>query len=153
VITAGLITSSCSIRVPCKGVATVVYPGGALRNPVLEYYVGGKRYIAKAPRQRFLVQGEKFELLYDSLNPYKVTLLTEKPVFMSHEKKLYTVGEIIRCISGPYTKVLFSYFADGKRYKKLQVIEGPFYAKKGAPCEISYWAEYPQRAILEKPMN
>jgi len=148
VISIGLFASSCSIRVPCQSIATVTYAGTVLRNPIIEYFAGGKRYTVTAPRQKHLVKGEKFKMVYDSLRPYRIELLNEQPLFVPDEKTMVANGEICRCLSGPYSKVHFTYTVNGKSYKKMQVVEGCFYAKRKQACSVWYWAEDPRRAIL-----
>lgn len=98
--------------------------------------------------QKHLAKGEKFELKYLASDPYRKEVLIEKPVFLPEEQICFAQAIIRRCMTGNFSRVSFTYWLVGKRYKKTQWIKDVFYAEKGSVCNIAYCKDDPQRSVL-----
>jgi hypothetical protein len=102
------------------------------------------------------IEGEKFEILYDSTDFTKQELLQYKPLFVEGEETKRITGKV-RNIDLTQKTVRFKYEVekDGvkKEYEKDQRLPKDFQQQYpaleiGKQYEVEYWTENPQRAII-----
>lgn len=140
--------TSCTVQHSVTCIAKVIHPGNQLLSSIIEYRTGDKRYVCFGPRQAYLAKGELFMLVYNKHKPWKHKLITDAPLFLETEKTQYTEGKIVRCVSGDYSKVVFTYEVNGVSYKKLQMLEGPVDLTRRNNCLVRYSPGNPARSVI-----
>lgn len=146
-----LALARCTVKQPKYTIATVVYatPDKLHSHTIIEYRVNNKKFCARARGIKYLVKGDRFLVVYDSLNPAHHQILFEHPVFLSEEDVHCTVGTIRRCVTGQdYTKVIYEYSVNGVAFKKLQFFRDVYHAKRGTNCLIVYHKTNPAHSRL-----
>lgn len=128
--------------------------GGSSR---ADFYLNGNRFFASGPCVGTMVEGEKFKVIYDSIDPHINKLLLEEPVFLNGEKTAETTG-IIDDISNKACS--YYYFVGMDKIKKVQYYyrgtdEKYPGLKKGARFQVDYDPNYPKRAIIyfDRPVD
>jgi len=156
---------SCTIKRQKATYATYVEHRSYVRggDDYWEFYYNGKRYkvIGWCPTSKVI--GEKYKIIYDSLQPggnYEID--NSMPLFIPEEHIGKTIGIIIEdnvCVnSKKYKTIGFEYHVNGRNYQTSQTIpprKDPLCLKIGDKFEVEYWQENPKRVIiyLDKPIK
>ena len=120
-----------------------------------EEIIGSSKYEAN-------VIGEKYKVLFDSVNPNQAIVLDYQPVFEKTEKKRVTIGKVTRLFRFSWTDgkyipnyaIEFSYQVDNSEFIKSQSLPKGFRdeypdLKEGSVYEVEYWLKNPKRAIMK----
>jgi|SRR5690554_171459 len=125
------------------------------KDNVFEERIGSSKYEAN-------VIGEKYKVLFDSINPNKAIILDYQPIFEKSERTKVTIGKITRLYRFSWTDgkyipnyaIEFSYYVDSTELTKSQSLPKDFKAeypdlKEGVEYEVEYWIKNPKRAIMK----
>lgn len=160
-----LILSACTIKRQKEAVATYlghdingIYGRGG--TDTWEYSINGKTYRDGAWNGQIV--GAKYIVIYDSLNPYKNNILSERPVFAKDEKTDTTIGIITSADFAGRKKwlgITYKYQVKGiwyeySQYKKC-AISDTILPKINDRYKVAYWIINPHRAIFQfdKPLS
>lgn len=143
------------------GIATVVKYSSGTRGGIssdLLFFYNKKRYFSTSSET--FIKGEKFIVEFDSLNPNKNKIRTDKPLFLSGEITKYTVGHLDKLNTKIFKSIFFTYIINGQKftqsYKPEQGINEKYpNFKKGQKYIVRYWIENPERSIIlpNQPTN
>lgn len=86
---------------------------GGISSDLLFVY-NNKKYSSTSSRT--FVKGEKFVVEFDSLNPDKNKIRTDKPVFLSGEVTKYTVGYLDLLNTQIFKSIFFTYTVNGQKF-------------------------------------
>ncbi len=130
---------SCTVTIPRqKETYAVIIKPYHISN-VMEtdfaYYVKGHEYTVDGNYRSYYVKGEKYKLLYDSLNPYKCDVVQNTPLFLPSEKTKKTIGKVT-CLG--------KYFCEYEYNDELSDNTGAdFYFKRSQDLPYDYKIKYP----------
>lgn len=160
-----LTINSCAIKRQKESYATYIEHRSYVRggDDYWEFYDNGKRYrvIGWCPSSKVI--GEKYKVVYDSLQPgsnYEID--SSVPLFISGEHIGKATGFIIEdnvCVSSKkYKTIGFEYHVNGRNYQTGQTIpprKDTLCLKIGDKFEVEYWKENPKRVIIyiDKPIK
>ena len=122
---------------------------------IYTYECNGKQIeIMKGDPPMTAVIGEKYHVVYDSLDCENVRVLYANPTFTADERCRSTEGEVYQAISfffEPFVK--FKYSIKGKEFERFQHMDEGFKdkypnIKNGAKFRVKYWINNPQRSIM-----
>ena len=117
------------------------------------YYVYGIKYeLSKVDRMYFVI-GQKYNILYDSINPSNAKLLLKEPVFTIDDKTQTTHAKITSLETEFFSKkaenVNFEYQVDGATYQTCQFSDWDKYdVKLGDMFDLEYLESNPEIAII-----
>ena len=125
-----------------------------------KYFVNGKEYKGFAGKGlEGNCVGDIYEVLINPNDFSESYLLNYRPLFLERESIAETVGEITNDINSMpedgfnVVRPEFSYFVNGKKYKRVQEIKVPtdssLFLQKGMQFRVRYLLENPQRSILD----
>jgi hypothetical protein len=116
----------------------------------VDYFVNEKRYRIREgtyfSSYEYIPVGEKYMLLYDSIDPQRSHILFEQPVFV--------VGEVTALVSGKVEQITdrnvieYSYTVDGNAFQRFQKLPDSVIAEEGRSYTVEYLAGYPLRSII-----
>ena len=162
-----IVLCSCGIKRQKETYVTYVEHKSYVRggDDYWNFYDKGEKYEVLTFRPPSEVVGEKYIIIYDSLNPaVKNKIDFSRPVFIEGERTNKTTCIVIKhkaCYSIKKEKnilVEFEYYVNGRRYESI--CAAPL--KKDTICynvgdkfDGEYWMENPKRVIiyLDKPVK
>jgi len=140
---------------PCKtiGVCTEYSSKAKGTDIDLFYFVKNKKYKISMSAQGCVMLGQKYNILYDSINPSNADVLIKEPVFTRDQITRITYARISNLgktfFSNKAEDVSFDYIINGQFYDTYQYSDWDKYnVKVGDKCELEYLVENPAICII-----
>ncbi|HLP19835.1 MAG TPA: hypothetical protein VK174_06015 [Chitinophagales bacterium] len=115
---------------------------------IAEYYVNNKRYVREdEPPSRYIFPGERYEIIYDSLNPVDSRIDYAKPLFVENQQTFFVYGEVDK-FTRSNNVCFFKYRVNNKQYQRCQKLPESKFVKEGSSYKIEYLVSNPNIAIL-----
>ncbi len=116
----------------------------------------------RSSKYRANIKGEKYNVVFDSLNPSNSIVLIFQPIFNIDEETKITIGKITRIYQFNWSEnkyisnygVEFQYNANGSSFTKDQSLPPQFKhqfpdLKEGDNFNVEYWLKNPERSIIK----
>jgi hypothetical protein len=149
-----ILLTSCKIQNQAYTVGTVIdeYVHSKTPYSLFSYSVNGEEHLVHGYAEYHLAKGEKYKIVYDSLNPEKAEVIWEEKIFLPGESTEKAIGTILKV--GPHG-CEYEYLPKNshKPFKKVQgyykgTLEKYPALKKGAKFEVEYSTNNIHRAII-----